>query len=150
TPPKVDHLLSSAIPQIATEADLHDAMKKLEAAQSTLEQQAEGKLPGKMDNPSRYSKLALILLVPFAFLHSGMYGVAPAALQQVAPNEMRAQISAMYLFVVNLVGLGVGPMPNAAGLTWLGPRRVLFSEISTGVHMGIVTATEDRTGYRQL
>jgi MFS family permease len=57
----------------------------------------------------RSSTLALILLVPFAFLHSAMYGVAPAALQQVVPNEMRAQISALYLFVVSLVGLGVGP-----------------------------------------
>ena len=55
------------------------------------------------------SKLALILLVPFVFLQSAIYGVAPAALQQVVPNEMRAQISALYLFVVNLVGLGVGP-----------------------------------------
>jgi len=55
------------------------------------------------------SKLALILLVPSIFLHAAIYGVAPAALQQVVPNEMRAQISALYLFVVNLVGLGVGP-----------------------------------------
>jgi MFS family permease len=55
------------------------------------------------------SELALTLLVPFAFLHSAMYGVAPAALQQVVPNEMRAQVSAMYLFVVSLVGLGAGP-----------------------------------------
>jgi MFS family permease len=38
-----------------------------------------------------------------------MFGVAPAALQQVAPNEMRAQVGAMYLFVVNIIGLGAGP-----------------------------------------
>ena len=38
-----------------------------------------------------------------------MFGVAPAALQQLAPNEMRAQISAVYLFVINLIGLGAGP-----------------------------------------
>ena len=55
------------------------------------------------------AQLALALLIPSTFLQPGTYGVAPAALQQVAPNEMRAQISAMYLFVVNLVGLGVGP-----------------------------------------
>jgi len=55
------------------------------------------------------SKLAVILLVPFAFLQAAMYGVAPAALQQVVPNEMRAQISALYLFVLNLVGMGMGP-----------------------------------------
>jgi len=38
-----------------------------------------------------------------------IYGVAPVALQVVAPNEMRAQVSAMYLFVVNIIGLGLGP-----------------------------------------
>lgn len=53
--------------------------------------------------------LAVALLVPYAFLSTTMYGVAPAALQQVAPNEMRAQVSAMYLFVVNIIGLGAGP-----------------------------------------
>jgi MFS family permease len=49
--------------------------------------------------------LAVAWLVPFAFLSTTMFGVAPAALQQVAPNEMRAQVSAMYLFVVNIIGL---------------------------------------------
>jgi MFS family permease len=53
--------------------------------------------------------LALIILVPLAFLQPAIYGVAPAALQQVVPNEMRAQISALYLFVASLVGLGLGP-----------------------------------------
>lgn len=37
------------------------------------------------------------------------FGVAPAAIQEIVPNEMRAQTSAIYLFVVNLVGLGLGP-----------------------------------------
>jgi DNA-binding winged helix-turn-helix (wHTH) protein len=41
-------------------------------------------------------------------------------------------------------------LSNAAGLTWLDQRRVLFSEIRTGTaaHMGIVTATEQRAEYR--
>jgi MFS family permease len=52
---------------------------------------------------------AVAVLVPCTFLGAAIYGVAPAALQQVTPNEMRAQVSAMYLFVVNLVGLGAGP-----------------------------------------
>ena len=55
------------------------------------------------------AELALALLVPICFLSSSIFGVAPAALQQVVPNEMRAQVSAMYLFVVNIVGLGAGP-----------------------------------------
>jgi MFS family permease len=36
-------------------------------------------------------------------------GVGPMAVNQVTPNQFRAQVSAAYLFVVNLVGLGVGP-----------------------------------------
>ncbi len=52
---------------------------------------------------------AFILLAPFTFFMATIYGVAPAALQQVVPNEMRGQVSAMYLFVVNIVGLAAGP-----------------------------------------
>ena len=53
--------------------------------------------------------LAVALLVPYAFFSTMIFGVSPAALQQVVPNEMRAQVSAMYLFVVNIIGLGLGP-----------------------------------------
>ena len=37
------------------------------------------------------------------------FGVAPAALQELMPNSMRGQASALYLFIVNLLGLGIGP-----------------------------------------
>lgn len=37
------------------------------------------------------------------------FGVAPAAIQEIMPNPMRGQASAMYLFVVTIIGLGVGP-----------------------------------------
>ena len=37
------------------------------------------------------------------------FGVAPAAIQEIMPNPMRGQASALYLFVITLVGLGVGP-----------------------------------------
>ncbi|HWQ34134.1 MAG TPA: MFS transporter [Blastocatellia bacterium] len=60
-------------------------------------------------------RLAALLLVPSAFLASAPFGVAPAAIQQMMPNEMRGQASAIYLFVVNLIGLGMGP--TAVALT---------------------------------
>ncbi len=42
-------------------------------------------------------------------------------------------------------------LPNAAGLTWIDERRVLFSEIKgTGLHMGLVTATETRQERREI
>jgi Tol biopolymer transport system component len=37
---------------------------------------------------------------------------------------------------------------NAEGLTWLSDRRVLFSEIKTGMHMGVVTAAADGSDRR--
>lgn len=37
------------------------------------------------------------------------FGVAPAAIQEVMPNSMRGQASAIYLFVITLIGLGIGP-----------------------------------------
>ena len=59
--------------------------------------------------------LSILLLIPSAFLASAPFGVAPAAIQQIMPNEMRGQASAIYLFVINLIGLGIGP--TAVALT---------------------------------
>ena len=39
---------------------------------------------------------------------------------------------------------------NASGLVWTGPRQVLFSEVKTGVHMGVVAAEESRMGERDI
>jgi DNA-binding winged helix-turn-helix (wHTH) protein/Tol biopolymer transport system component len=39
---------------------------------------------------------------------------------------------------------------NAAGLTWLDEHRLLFSEIKTGMHMGIVTATANRSDRHEV
>jgi serine/threonine protein kinase len=41
-------------------------------------------------------------------------------------------------------------LKNASGLVWTGPRRVMFSEIRKGVHMGICAAGEDRVGARDV
>lgn len=59
--------------------------------------------------------LAVALLIPSAFMTSAPFGVAPAAIQQMMPSAMRGQASAIYLFVINLIGLGLGP--TAVALT---------------------------------
>jgi DNA-binding winged helix-turn-helix (wHTH) protein/Tol biopolymer transport system component len=41
-------------------------------------------------------------------------------------------------------------LPNASGLSWLDQHRLLFSEIKTGLHMGIVTSREDRSEHREI
>ncbi len=52
---------------------------------------------------------ASILLAPTVFFLSMPFGVAPAAIQEIMPNSMRGQASAIYLFVITLIGLGIGP-----------------------------------------
>ncbi|MDU9406579.1 MFS transporter [Pseudomonas sp. zfem001] len=52
---------------------------------------------------------ASVLMAPTVFCLSMPFGVAPAAIQEIMPNSMRGQASAIYLFVITLIGLGVGP-----------------------------------------
>lgn len=52
---------------------------------------------------------SFVLLLPAIFTLAMPFGVAPAAIQEMMPNRMRGQASAIYLFVVNLIGLGLGP-----------------------------------------
>ena len=51
---------------------------------------------------------ALGLFAGFMFFSSFAFAAAAAALQLVAPNRLRGQVSALYLFFVNLAGIGVG------------------------------------------
>ncbi|MFZ0958248.1 MAG: protein kinase [Candidatus Sulfotelmatobacter sp.] len=41
-------------------------------------------------------------------------------------------------------------LPNASGLTWIGPQQVLFSEITNGLYMKIVTADQNRGAERDV
>ena len=54
-------------------------------------------------------ELAVILMAPSVFFLGMPFGVAPAAIQDIMPAAMRGQASALYLFIVNLIGLGLGP-----------------------------------------
>ena len=51
---------------------------------------------------------SMILFCPLLFFLSFPFSPAAAALQIMTPNSMRAQISAVYLFIVNLSGIGFG------------------------------------------
>jgi Tol biopolymer transport system component len=41
-------------------------------------------------------------------------------------------------------------LPNASGLVWIDDQRLLYSEIMSGIHMGIATSTESRTESRAI
>lgn len=53
--------------------------------------------------------LSLALIAVLVLCTSAPWGVAVSALQQFTPNEMRGQVSAIYLFFVNIIGIGMGP-----------------------------------------
>lgn len=52
---------------------------------------------------------AMLLAVPCIFLLNAYFGVAIASLQVITPNQMRAQVSAVLLFMGNVAGLAIGP-----------------------------------------
>ncbi|MGI9330496.1 MAG: spinster family MFS transporter [Gammaproteobacteria bacterium] len=53
--------------------------------------------------------LATVLLAPMIFFASCSLGAAPTALQLITPNRYRAQVSAVYLLVLNLIATGAAP-----------------------------------------
>jgi MFS family permease len=58
-------------------------------------------------------------------------GVGPMGINQVTPNQYRAQVSAVYLFVVNALGLGIGPtlVPLVNQLLFHDPAKIRYSLI---------------------
>jgi len=79
---------------------------------------------------------ATVWLVPSAMLAAAPFGVAPAAIQQMMPANMRGQASAVYLFILNLIGLGLGPTSVA-----LCTQHIFHRDDALKYSMVIVAAT---------
>jgi MFS family permease len=94
--------------------------------------------------------VAVALLIPSAFLASAPFGIAPAAIQQMMPNVMRGQASAIYLFVVNLIGLGMGPTAVAliTDYVFRNDQMVNYSLLIVATAAHIVSAILLWTGLR--
>ncbi|WP_460948031.1 spinster family MFS transporter [Spirosoma daeguense] len=56
---------------------------------------------------------AACAIIPVAFFSSSPLGAGTAAIAAVTPNRMRAMASAVYLFIVNILGLVFGPLSVA-------------------------------------
>ena len=78
-------------------------------------------------------RLSLVVFCPLLFFSSFPFGLAAAAMQLVTPNQMRGQVSAMYLFAVNLLGIAWGPT-IAALLT----DYVFKNDLAVGYSIAIV------------
>lgn len=53
--------------------------------------------------------LSVAALVPYNFFASFAFGAAVAAIQEITPNRMRAQLGALFVSAMTLIGLGLGP-----------------------------------------
>ena len=78
--------------------------------------------------------MTAVLLVPATFFGSMPYGVIPAAIQCMMPNTMRATATAIYLFVINIIGMGLGPTVAAliTDRVFKDPKAVNYSLLIVG------------------
>lgn len=79
------------------------------------------------------SRMMLALMAPALFFGGVPFGLAVSAIQQITPNQMRGQVSAMYQFFNNLLGIGCGPLLIAVVTDY-----VFQDENSLGYSMAIV------------
>ncbi|UVI39446.1 MFS transporter [Qipengyuania spongiae] len=57
--------------------------------------------------------MAGLLFVAFFTAAAAVVSAAPSVLQEMAPDGMRATIAAVYVFVINAIGIGLGPSVTA-------------------------------------
>jgi MFS family permease len=68
-------------------------------------------------------------------LFAAPFGMAPTAMQQMMPPNMRGQASAVYLFFSALIGLGIGPTAVA-----LGAQRLFGGDQGLAHSLALVTS----------
>ena len=102
-----------------------------------------GCLPFALLLPIMSSSTSTLLAYCPVILFSTMgFGAAAAALQQVTPNRMRGLTSAIYLFFVNLVGIGLGPTLTAliTDYVFRDESAVGFSIAAMAAGFGLIAA----------
>lgn len=70
--------------------------------------------------------LAMILFAAFFSAAAGVVSAGPSVLQQFAPAGMKATVAAIYVVLVNLAGIGIGPSVTAglSDLLFQGPDGI--------------------------
>ena len=98
--------------------------------------------------------LGLVMMCIAGFPFHGYVAMGPMAVNQVTPNQMRAQVSAVYLFTVNLIGLGLGPylVPMISDYILRDPMQIRWGLLVVVVTSGLIAAAllwRVRPIYRQ-
>jgi len=77
-----------------------------------------------------------ILMFMLTFFFTNFHVLAPAALIAITPNQVRGQISAIYVFMLNIIGVGIGPSLVAASTDFL-----YGSDLAVGKSLVLVAST---------
>ena len=78
---------------------------------------------------------AVALLAISTLISNLPWGLAYAAIATITPNELRGQMAALYLFIVNIIGLGLGPSVIAVFTDY-----VFADEAAIGASLAAATA----------
>ncbi|MBZ5696210.1 MAG: MFS transporter [Acidobacteriia bacterium] len=83
---------------------------------------------------SPYASIALI--GPGLFFQAMPIGTVYAAVQLIFPNQVRGQVSALFMFVLNLGGIGLGPLiPGVLNNYFFRNERMLGPSVSITIAM---------------
>jgi MFS family permease len=98
--------------------------------------------------------LGLTMMCIAGFPFHGYVAMGPMAVNQVTPNQMRAQVSSVYLFTVNLLGLGLGPylVPFISDYILRDPSQIrwaLLIVVATSGSIAAILLWRVRPIYRQ-
>jgi MFS family permease len=85
--------------------------------------------------------LTLCFVALYTVLMSFLVGLPLASIQMITPNQLRGQVSAVFLFVVNMVGIGLGA--TSVGLL---TDHVFGYERAVGLSLAIVPTFALLTG----
>jgi MFS family permease len=78
--------------------------------------------------------LSTLMLQPIGFFTAFAFGAGAAAIVMVTPDEMRAQASAIYLWFINMIGIGLAPF-----LTAVLTEHVFGNDVAVGKSVAIVS-----------
>ena len=99
---------------------------------------ATSSLPAFMPTAVLGMTMMCIAGLPF----HGYVAMGPMAVNQVTPNQMRAQVSAAYLFTVNLLGMGIGPalVPFISDYILRDPQQIRWALLIVVAGAGTIAA----------
>jgi len=88
------------------------------------------------------AELTVAMLVPAGIGAAGVTATGPAALMMVTPNQVRAQTTALYYFVISVIGLSVGGVAVGAMTDY-----IFGDEMALRYTLAIVAAAAGLVGF---